>query len=440
MTRTKRFNPVPWLALIALFSLLGVGIALLLANIQKRHDESAMPPVQYVPVAEFETDPAVWGKNFPHQYNSFMRTQETNIRTPYGGNQNYSKLESNPLRKKFWEGYAFALEYTEDRGHFYALSDQKETRRTKEREQPGTCLNCHTGDAPRLIAEMGWDKMNQTPYNEMRDKTHAAISCGDCHSNKDMSLKITRPAFVNAMAKRGVDVNKATHQQMRTYVCAQCHVEYYFEKDTKALVFPWDESKELGKGITIENIAAYYKKDGHTDFEHKITGGKIIKMQHPDYEMYSTGIHAKNNVACADCHMPYTREGAQKYSDHWVRSPLDNVNNACQTCHKSSEEELKNRVVTIQDRTRDMQASAEVAISDAIDAIKAAKDAGATPEQLAKAYELHQSAQMRWDYVDAESSMGFHSPQEATRALGHSADMARQAQLEATRLLASLKK
>lgn len=440
MTRTKKFNALPWLALIALFALLGVGIALLLANVQRRHDESAMPPVQYVPVAEFETDPAVWGKNFPHQYNSFMRTQETNIRTPYGGNQNYSKLESNPLRKKFWEGYAFALEYTEDRGHFYALSDQKETRRTKEREQPGTCLNCHTADAPRLIAEMGWDKMNQTPYNEHRDNVHAAISCGDCHNNKDMSLKITRPAFVNAMAKRGVDVNKATHQQMRTYVCAQCHVEYYFEKDSKALTFPWDESKDLGKGITIENIAAYYKKDGHTDWEHKLTGGKMIKMQHPDYEMYSTGIHAKNNVACADCHMPYTREGAQKYSDHWVRSPLDNVNNACQTCHKSSEEELKNRVVTIQDRTRDMQASAELAISDAIDAIKAAKDAGATPEQLEKAYTLHRDAQMRWDYVDAESSMGFHSPQEATRALGHAADMGRQAQMEANNVLASLKK
>ncbi|MFC3862246.1 ammonia-forming cytochrome c nitrite reductase subunit c552 [Deinococcus antarcticus] len=440
MTRTKKFNPMPWLALIALFALLGVGIALLLTNIQQRHDEAAAEPAQFVKIPDFETDPAVWGKNWPSQYNSFMKTQQYGVRTPYAGNEPFDKLAANPLRKKFWAGYAFELEYNEDRGHYYSLIDQKEIKRTTEREQPGTCLNCHTGEVPKLIATMGWDKMNQTPFNDHRDNVHAAIGCGDCHSNKDMSLTITRPAFVNAMAKRGVDVKQATHQQMRTYVCAQCHVEYYFEKDTKELIFPWSESKNLEDGITIENISAYYQKDGHTDWKHKVTDGPLIKMQHPDYEMYSTGIHAKNNVACADCHMPYTREGAKKVSDHWVRSPLQNLNNACQTCHKISESDLRERVVTIQNRTRDMQASAEKAISDAIDAIKAAKDAGATPEQLKPAYDLHREAQLRWDYVDAESSMGFHSPQEATRALGHSADMARQAQLEATKLLASLKK
>ncbi|WP_339097257.1 ammonia-forming cytochrome c nitrite reductase subunit c552 [Deinococcus sp. VB343] len=424
-----------------LFALLGVGIALLLTNIQQRHDEAAVEPAKFVEISQYETDPAVWGKNWPSQYDSFMKTQQDGVRTPYAGNEKFDKLASNPLRKKFWAGYAFELEYNEDRGHYYSLIDQKEIRRVKERDQPGTCANCHSSDVPRLIATMGWDKMNQAHYNDLaKNELHQGVSCGDCHSNKDMSLVITRPAFVNAMAKRGVDVKEATHQQMRTYVCAQCHVEYYFEKDSKELIFPWSESKNLADGISIENISTYYKNDGHIDWKHKITDGPMIKMQHPDYEMYSTGIHAKNNVACADCHMPYTREGAKKVSDHWVRSPLQNLNNACQTCHKVPETELRDRVVTIQNRTRDMQASAEVAISEAIDAIKAAKDAGATPEQLKKAYDLHREAQMRWDFVDAESSMGFHSPQEATRALGHSADMARQAQLEATKLLAGLKK
>lgn len=437
MTRPgTRPRPAVWLLLIALFAAVGVAVGMLLTNIQQRHDEAATQPAQFVTIPDFETDPAVWGKNWPRQYDSFMKTKETGVRTPYAGNEPFDKLAANPLRKKFWAGYAFEVEYNEDRGHYYSLIDQREIRRVKERKQPGTCANCHSADVPRLINTMGWAKMNKTPYNDLnKAELHQGVSCGDCHSNKDMSLTITRPAFVNAMAKRGVDVKEATHQQMRTYVCAQCHVEYYFEKDSKELIFPWSESKKLEDGITIENISTYYQKDGHTDWNHTQTGGPMIKMQHPDYEMYSTGIHAKNGVACADCHMPYTREGAQKVSDHWVRSPLQNLNNACQTCHKSSSDELRNRVVTIQNRTRDMQASAEAAISDAIDAIVAAKDAGATPEQLKKAYDLHREAQLRWDFVDAESSMGFHSPQEATRALGHSADMARQAQLEATRLL-----
>ncbi|RJF72047.1 ammonia-forming cytochrome c nitrite reductase subunit c552 [Deinococcus cavernae] len=441
MTPRRSFNLLPWLFLIALFALIGLGLAWLLANIQQRRDEAAVQPTRFVEVSDTETDPAVWGKNWPSQYASFMKTKETGVRTPYAGNEPFDKLAANPLRKKFWAGYAFELEYNEDRGHYYSLIDQKEIKRVKERKQPGTCANCHSSDVPRLIKEIGWAKMNQTPYNDLaKNELHQGVSCGDCHDNKDMSLKITRPAFVNAMAKRGFDVKNATHQQMRTFVCAQCHVEYYFEKDSKELIFPWSESKNIEDGITIDQIAAYYRKDGHTDWNHAVTGGPMIKMQHPDYETYSTGIHAKNGVACADCHMPYKREGAQKVSDHWVRSPLQNLNSACQTCHKVPEADLRERVVTIQNRTRDMQASAEAALSDAIDSIKAAKDAGATPEQLKKAYDLHREAQLRWDFVDAESSMGFHSPQEATRALGHSADLARQAQLAATTLLTSLKK
>ena len=438
-TPSRRFNPWPWLALIAIFGLLGIGLAWLLANIQQRRDEAAVQPARMVEVRPFETDPAVWGKNWPSQYTAFMKTREDGVRTPYAGNEKFDKLAANPLRKKFWAGYAFELEYNEDRGHYYSLIDQKEIRRVKERPQPGTCANCHSSDVPRLINTIGWAKMNQTPYKELAKELHGGISCGDCHDPKDMSLRITRPAFVNSMAKRGFDVKDATHQQMRTFVCAQCHVEYYFEKDSKELIFPWAESKNVADGVTIDQIAAYYQKDGHTDWNHAQTGGPMIKMQHPDYEMYSTGIHARSGVACADCHMPYVREGAQKVSDHWVRSPLNNLNHACQTCHKVPEAELRDRVLTIQNRTRDMQASAEAAISDAIDSIKAARDAGATPEQLKKAYDLHREAQLRWDFVDAESSMGFHNPQEATRALGHSADMARQAQLEATRVLASLK-
>ena len=160
----------------------------------------------------------------------------------------------------------------------------------------------------------------------------------------------------------------------------------------------------------------------------------MIKIQHPEFEMWSTGIHARSNVACADCHMPYSREGGVKISDHWIRSPLFNISQACQQCHRWSDEELRRRVTIIQDRTAGLLKKSEAAILDAIDAIKAAMASGATDEQLKQARHLHRHAQMRWDFVASENSMGFHRPQEAARWLGESIDYARQAQIAALRL------
>ncbi|MFN8510354.1 MAG: ammonia-forming cytochrome c nitrite reductase subunit c552 [Deinococcaceae bacterium] len=420
--------------IIAACAVVGIALGFLLTNIQKHQDEADLQPNKIVKISDFETDASIWGKNYPRQYSSFVKTEQDSGRTPFGGSTPYSKLDEKPFLKKAWAGYAFSLEYNEERGHFYAQIDQAKTKRTTEKDQPGACVNCHTAELPELIKEMGWDKVNKSHYNDLRSKLHTGLSCSDCHDNKDMTLKITRPAFMNAMKARGIDLSKATHQEMRTYVCAQCHVEYYFKGDAKTLTFPWT------KGLSIENIDQYYQETGHTDWTHKITGGKMLKMQHPDYELYSSGIHAKNNVACADCHMPYTREGAQKVSDHWIRSPLKNINNACQTCHKVSEKEIYERVINIQEKTRNLEATAEEAISDAIDAIKKAKDLGANDNQLQEAYTLHRQAQMRWDFIDAESSMGFHSPQEAARVLGHSIDLARQAQIKAINLGTSLSK
>jgi nitrite reductase (cytochrome c-552) len=133
--------------------------------------------------------------------------------------------------------------------------------------------------------------------------------------------------------------------------------------------------------------------------------------------------------------MPYLREGSVKTSDHWLRSPLVNINSACQTCHNYSEEELKARIDTIQNRTAELLRQSEEALLDTIDAIVAAKNTGAGEEELAEIYALHRSAQLRWDFISSENSTGFHSPQEAARVLADSIDMARQAQIAALNLL-----
>ncbi len=413
-----------------------VGIALLLLNINTRQVEGAVSPARIVEIAENELDAAVWGQNFPRQYDSFMKTRIDTMPTKYGGSEPINKLEKYPVLRRLWGGMPFSVDFNEERGHYYALIDQKETARNRvvkedgsiTYKQPGACINCHAGEAPVLIAELGWEKFNGTPYAELADRLHHGGTCNDCHDPKTMQLRISRPAFTNAMAARGIDISTATRQEMRTYVCAQCHVEYYFAGEQKILTFPWLN------GTNIDEIDQYYTDIGFKDWTHAETGAPMIKIQHPEFELYTTSIHYKSGVSCADCHMPYVREGSLKVSDHWIRSPVHNINNACQTCHKQDEKALLERVSLIQDRTAGLLRSAEAALIDAIDAIKVAKEAGVTDEELKEALWLHRRAQMRWDFVFSENSTGFHSPQESARILADAANLARQAQIAAIKL------
>jgi nitrite reductase (cytochrome c-552) len=422
-----------WLSVIFVgAALIIAAIALLAVDIQAKKNEARQYPLQLLQIDEDELDPEVWGANFPRQYDSFLKTADSTIETTYGGSVPYSKLEANPALVRLWAGYAFSIDHNEERGHQYALTDQKNTLRVTAVSQPGACANCHAAEAPQLIEEMGWDQFNSTPYNDLKDQLHTDTSCADCHDPDNMELRITRPAFNNAMEANGIDLDNATRQEMRSYVCAQCHVEYYFKGENKVLTFPWTE------GLSIDNIETYYDDIEFKDWTHGESGASMIKVQHPEFELWSSGIHAKSGVSCADCHMPYTREGAVKVSDHWIRSPLDNINNACQVCHSQAEEELRERVITIQDSTAELLRRAEEAIVDAIDAIVAAEEAGANDTNLEEARNLHRRASIRWDFVSSENSTGFHSPQEAARSLATAIDYARQAELSASQVLASL--
>lgn len=429
MNDTKQ-RPVWWLiaAFIGGLVVMG-GLAALLTNIQQRRNEAAVSPA-IIPVAEGEIDPAVWGINYPRQYDSFMRTQDDTISTPYGGSVPYSKLERYPAMIRLWDGYAFSLDHNEERGHFYAQIDQENTLRVQVVEQPGACANCHAAEVPGLIEEMGWAEMNSTPYNELKEKLHYGSSCNDCHDPATMELRITRPALLAGLESAGIDIEQASRQDMRTYVCAQCHVEYYFAGEDKILTYPW------ANGLNIDEIEQYYYDIGFKDWTHAETNAPMIKIQHPEFELASTGLHAQSGVACADCHMPYVREGSVKVSDHWLRSPLTNVNNACQTCHQQDEATLEERIITIQTRTSELLRLSEEAMLEAMDAIMAAQEAGATDAELEVARDFHRRASIRWDFISSENSTGFHSPQESSRVLAMSIDFARQAQLEAERLTA----
>ncbi len=427
-----RKSILTYVAIFAVAVILTAAVAAVLVNINTRKQEAAEFPLRVVEMAENELDAAVWGQNFPRQYNTFVRTEENLGQTPFGGSEPYSKLERFPAMIRLWAGYAFSKDHNEDRGHFYALTDQKQTQRVQIVDQPAACANCHAGEAPQLIAQMGWEEFNRTPFNDIKDQLHMGSTCADCHDPTTMALRLTRPALINALEAKGIDWTQATRQEMRTYVCAQCHVEYYFLGENKVLTFPWSQ------GTRIEDIQAHYDSYGFKDWTHAETGAPMLKAQHPEFELYSTGIHARSGVSCADCHMPYMRDGSVKVSDHWLRSPLFNLNNSCGVCHKQSEEELRERVSIIQETTAGLLHRSEDALLAAIDAIVAAKAAGATDEQLAEALQLHRSSSLRWDFISSENSTGFHSPQEAARVLAESIDMARQAQLKANQILAEL--
>lgn len=216
---------------------------------------------------------------------------------------------------------------------------------------------------------------------------------------------------------------ESSAQEMRSYVCGQCHVEYFFKGADKRLTFPW------GKGLKVDDEMAFEDELKHTDWVHKDTGASMLKAQHPEFEMYNQGVHARSGVACADCHMPYKREGGLKISDHHVRSPLLNVNRACQGCHHFSEEEMKARVEQIQGRFVHSRDVAFDALVDLINDIKEAKAKNVPQAQIDEALKAQRKASFFIDYVTAENSSGFHAPGEALRILNDATDAIRRGQL-----------
>lgn len=465
----NRLRPYWGHLLIALASAtLAVVATAMLVNIYERKDEARKPFIRLVEVQEDDTDPAKWGVNWPKQFDSYKLTA-LSTRTRFGGHGGSEalpeqKIERDPWLKRMFEGYAFSIDYRDRRGHAYMLDDQEETERLSK-PQSGSCLHCHASIMPvyRKLGDgdamVGFEKTHKMSYQELNKMVHDMghghpVSCVDCHDPDTMALRVTRPGFIKGIQafatsdeptphlpsverwrktdrKEEYDPNKhAARTEMRSFVCGQCHVEYYCSTKMP-LEFPWS------KGLKVEQIEKHWNEtkfpDGEQfyDYEHKETGAKILKAQHPEFELWSQGIHARSGVSCADCHMPYQRDGATKVSDHWVRSPLLNINRACQTCHHFPEDEIKSRVDAIQQRNFDLMQRAGAALMDQLDAIAAAKKNGATAEQLKPALDLQRQAQWRLDFIAAENSMGFHAPQEAARILGEAVDLARQGQIAA---------
>ena len=382
--------------------------------------------------------------DYPREYNTWSMTEDTSFESKYNGSEEVDVLEQRPEMVILWAGYAFSRHYNTPRGHKHALEDMRKILRTGNPGidgdadmQPATCWTCKGPDVPRMMRELGNGVDQFEPGNfyhmrwsELGNEQVNTIGCSDCHDARTMELRPARPALYEAWERAGKDVNKATHQEMRSLVCAQCHTEYYFVKGTDYLMFPED------KGMTCEDAEAYYDEIGFYDYIHPLSKTPILKAQHPGYEVALQGIHGQRGVSCADCHMPYMSEGGVKFTDHHIMSPLANIDRTCQTCHRQDAETLRQNVYERQDKCTEIRNRAEKELAAAHIEAKFAIDNGATEAEMKPIQALLRKSQWRWDYAIASHGATFHAPQEVTRLLSLSVDFAQQARLAIAKVCA----
>ncbi len=403
-----------------------VMVPLILLLVSIKENKAEQQAINAVPqINKLEPRSAEWGKYYPRQYDSYMQTKKSD--------EIKDVLKGDPALVVMWAGYGFSKDYNAPRGHNYMLEDNLNTLRTGAPLNPQTgpmptaCWTCKSPDVPRLI-----DKKGELDFYTGKWARHGGeivnpVGCADCHDNETMKLTVTRDFLKRALDAEGSEpFADATHQDMRTLVCVQCHAEYYFKKTewtddkgekqiAKVVTFPWNN------GLAAEDIEKYYDERNFVDWTHKLSKTPMLKAQHPGYETFKTGVHGKNNLACADCHMPYVREGGVKYSNHKVGSPLDDIANTCLNCHSGTEELSRTAM--------DVLAKAH---------LEAAKawELGATEAEMAPALQDIRHGQWRWDFSIAAHGSFFHAPEETLRVLGSAINKGHDARLKLRIILA----
>jgi nitrite reductase (cytochrome c-552) len=397
-------------------------------------------PVRPVKIADGDIDPANWGKAFPIHYDLWKKTEEpteagkSKYKRGFDADKIiYDKLSEFPFMALLFNGWGFGIEYNEPRGHAYMVIDQIDIDAGRIKAG-GVCLTCKSPYATKLEKEMGIDYYKM-PFKDVLAKIpeqyrKLGVACIDCHNNKDMSLNISRGFTLNAALKdMGIDSGKLTRQEMRSAVCAQCHVTYNITKDQEmksvGIYFPWQGST-MGN-ISIENIVKKLRSDPSVlEWKQNVTGYKMPFIRHPEYELFSyNSVHYKAGAACADCHMPYTKVGAYKVSNHRVTSPLKTDLRACVQCHSESAEWLRAQVESIQDRTVSLMIRSGYATSTVaklLEKVHTTQAAGKAIDTALydKAKDYYMEAFLRLNFIGAENSVGFHNPAEALRVLGDS--------------------
>lgn len=372
---------------------------------------------------------------YSNEYKTWKNTADTTFRSLFNGNRSVDILERYPNRVILWAGYAFSKDYKTPRGHMYSILDIRASLRTgapsgqDDGPQRAACWACKSPDSPHLMETIGEDAFYRKSWSSLGSDVVNPIGCADCHDPENMTLLISRPYFKEAYRHLGNNIDDASEQEMRSLVCAQCHSEYYFKGDQKAIAFPWE------RGYAMEEIESYYDEIGFSDFIHKLSKAPLIKAQHPDFELAQMGIHAQRGVSCGECHMSYTGKEVTGYYSHHIQSPLAMMDRTCQVCHRESVETLRNNVYERQEKAMGLRDCLEEELAKAHIEAKFAWEHGATQAQMRDVLRLIRQAQWRWDFAAASHGASFHAPLEVVRIIGDGLYKAQQARMALMKVL-----
>ena len=429
-------------------------------------------PTYKTSLSKDEQRNSAFGKEFPQQWTLYQRNTQANeleaakTMTMFKGSVPFLKNDDvNPLPKGFkqaaqpylknlWLGYPFSFEYNEARGHTYAIEDFVHIDRINRYDEkgglPATCWNCKTAKVTVWQKEFGDDKFWSMDVNTFRtpQRVHEkddTIGCANCHDPQNMELSLYSIPLKDYLKRAGKDFSTMSRNEKRALVCAQCHVEYYFSEPehgpNKKPVFPWDNGFDPEQMYNYYNDKGKKQEDGSfgkfADWVHPVSKTPMIKIQHPEYEVWINGTHGSAGVSCADCHMPYMRlDGKKKVSSHLWTSPLRNdemIDNACRQCHTDKTTAyLRGRVENTQKKTFAQLLLAQELSVKAHEAVRQASEwtGDKAPDYdalMAQAREYVRKGQFFWDYVSAENSVGFHNPVKSLETLAYSQQYSQQA-------------
>ena len=332
---------------------------------------------------------AQWENTFPDVYASYMATQNNT--------EVIDHVAEYPMIATVYEGMAFNTYYGSARGHFYCVEDVKATGRP---HKLANCFTCKTADFTYMVNTQGVSAYS-TPWDDALANINESMGCYTCHADKPgQGNTVTHTYLADAM---GEDFGKVP---ATTAVCAQCHVEYYFDKETKATTLPYT-------GLTVmtpDDMYAYYQAMDFSDYTNPRTGVKQLKAQHPEFETYMGvgSVHA-SMFTCADCHMEkVTKEDGTTFRSHELKSPLDSelIMANCSACHADLTAFVHGIQEKMEERTYAIGYKLEELTNKLADAVASGEY---QEEELNTIRELNRKAQWYWDFVFVENSEGAHN-------------------------------
>lgn len=387
---------------------------------------------------------------YPRQYESYISTSQSDkFLEMFDEKPNIAILRAGEIPAGTWWGHHRGKYFSNIDLMFNIISEMPTNPKDESEYPPSRCLVCHSSDTLRLIERDGRNEFFTKPLAAYGNEAQNPIGCSDCHDPKTMALSVKRDHLDRALKSAGMKTfDESSHQEKRSLVCAQCHVLSYTTKEewadkngtkhiARTVTLPW------AKGLSVEQTEAYYDDPANfggereTHIVNMLSKAPTLLAEHPDFELYQKSVHAKNNVSCADCHMPYVSEGGTKFTNHQIGSPLKNMEASCLTCHPGKKDELTSIISDKKQRFEKVSNATLDNIAKAHLEAKKAWEVGAKEDEMKEPLDLIRKAQWRYTYVESSLGAYMHATDESLRIFADANDFAQKARIQLAKILTS---